>query len=207
MSQRERAVMSYSHRLLSLLGVFIAALGLFSSAARAQPQPVLLTVNISNPAQIKFTSTGAFPQINNNGSTPFSGILLVDLFTADFDMSSTVAPLTGNLATTGAVPFEVGFANGLAPRRNFNLFARPNTPGANDPSVYSTATPAFVGSSVADLSGFPPASLQAPGFIGNVLAGDFAPASPVIGTYLVILPEPTCAAALGITLIVRRRRD
>lgn len=199
--------MSYSHRVLSLLGVFIASLGLFSSAARAQPQPVLLTVNISNPAQIRFTTTGAFPQTNNNGSTPFSGILLVDLFTADFDMSSTVAPLNGNLATTGSVPFEVGFANGLAPRRDLNLLARPTTPGANDLSTYSTATPAFVGSSVLDLSGFAPAALQSVGFVGNVLAGDFAPASPVIGTYQVIVPEPACAAALGITFIGRRRRD
>lgn len=199
--------MSYCQRLLSLLGVCIAALSLFTSAARAQPQPVLLTVDISDPVQIRFTTTGAFPQINDSGSTPFGGILLVDLFTADFDMSSTVAPLTGNLASTGSVPFEVGFSNGLAPRRNFNLFTRPLTPGANDTTTYSMSAAAFVGSSVANLNGFPPASLQSPGFIGNVLAGDFAPASPVIGTYLVIVPEPACAAVFSITLLCRRRRD
>jgi hypothetical protein len=196
--------MSFSGRTASILGA--ALVGLLTSKATAQQQPILLTVNVADPAHVIFTTTGAFPQINDTTRTPFAGIYLMNVLAADYNMSSTTAPLAGTLAANGSIAFEVGINGGIpATTRHVNLFSRPDTAGANTPYSLSTSAPAFVGSSTWNLSGFPAATFQSPGFIGNLLVGD-ADVSPVLGSYVVIVPEPMSATLLGATILCGRRR-
>lgn len=198
--------MSYRIRWMSLLSVCATLLCFTVPGARAQLQPVLLTVNVANPTHVVITTTGALPQTNNNTTIPLEGILLTDLFTADLEMGFNTASLIGNLAATGSVRFEVGYSGtNQSNKKNINLFTESLSPGTDVPMTFSTTTPAFVGGSILDLSTFPAASFQAPGFVGDVRVGQTT-TSPVLGAYLVIVPEPSSATVLGVALFCRRRR-
>jgi hypothetical protein len=189
-------------------GILASLLAGWASAARGA---VVLVVDVSNPAAVTFTATGAFADINYNLPNAQFGVSLADFFTQPIPTNDTeVGTLphhdlaSGNLTPTGGgTPYYQWNGSDVGIRTKelwFDVFA--------DIPVYSTSAPAFTGSATIDLSSiayvfeagetFHTNHLTTPylpsvGSTGNVVVGPQASGYPAIGSYLVV-PEPSLAA-------------
>ena len=189
-----------------------AAFAFASSAAHAA---VLITINDSNPSAVTFTATG------NAGVTDASHTFAQGLGFANFfaaapptlglfpAITATSTSLTtgvdGTPNYTGAQSASFsGSATG-----DLSLFA-----ASGNTENFSTATPAFTGTATFNFAAstfFATNILPAAGTTGNLFsgAGGLFQANPVLlGTYQVVVPEPTSLAAIGLvgTTLLRRRR-
>lgn len=175
---------------------------LFSSSAYSQ---VLLLVDISNPANVTFTTTGlgAGAEASAQG---FLGVTLVGFFDAT---ASQGVLLTGDLLANGmtlayATASPWTYASGANSGTDLNLWR--SSSGIQD---FTTPAPAFTGTSSGDFS-LVEALLPGHGHSGFIYLGD-SPGSgaAILGTYAVV-PEPATAifAAVGGTVVLafRRRR-
>lgn len=160
---------------------------------------VILTIDISNPAAVRFAATGAHAQNDDIDSTDMlQGVLLLGVFSSDpgwnvpdyLDDSELYSP-------GGTFAYSDLYYDGL------DL----NITGTNlSTQDFSTSEPAFEGDAIVDFSAI--AHLLVPGRTGDILAGDMWDSTVVIGQYLII-PEPS-TSFLALTsvaaLTVRRRR-
>lgn len=185
-------------RVLSL----IAGLTL-GTMAQAQ---VLLTVDISNPANVTVTATGANAAVNDSSAQDFLGFTLIGFLTGD---SNALTGVGGTLEADGADgPYDQVFAldyaaGDLSAGPDLNLFVS----AGSGTQIFSTSSPAFTGVLAGNLSVFA-ALLPSSGHSGAIQVGG-GPSGSVLGTYTVV-PEPStfllATATWGISLIFRRRR-
>lgn len=166
---------------------------------------VLLTIDISNPAAVVITATGA-----NADAFAFAtggdGITLTGLFTAPvvFGMSgittgSTLQPSGQGLPFNTFMENDYGFSGSTV---DLNLFTL-NMGGSPAGPTFFTDAAAFTGSATLDLSA---ASFAALGATGQIMAArNFGTTS--IGQWLVV-PEPSTLllGVFGGAGLLRRRR-
>lgn len=160
----------------------------------------MILVDDSNPSAVTLTATTALSAANDSTTTSGDGILLLGLFTSNI----------------GSSPFGPALSDGLQPVLSgdlYNTWSGDHHSSASylDLGIYdnvgsttqtfSTSSQAFTGSMTIDLSsvGF---ALPAAGASGNILAGWSGHTGGELGTYLVVVPEPSVAApAAGLALI------
>ncbi len=180
----------------------IAAVASFAvvGTAAAQNLPVLLEIDISDPTAVTITSTGAAAVVDDASLDDFDGITLDLFFTAFNDVP--FSDVVGDLTVPGALAYDRFFdvSSGL----DLNLYN--NLASDALPQVFTTLSPAFTGSSFldVDLTGAP---FQADGYVGTINNG--LNNGPILGSYVVVVPEPANATALLGTaglLLVRRRK-
>lgn len=156
---------------------------------------VVLTVDVSTPAVVVITATGASPSTTVS-SDVFNGFTLSGFFTSDasgsWAGSALAAGLKGGNATIDYDTAQVDEASSVG------LFLG----GGSQPISFSIGSPAFTGSSAFDLSG---ASLLLPGAgsSGSLIVWDGAFNPVEIGTWQITpVPEPSAyAAVMGVSLI------
>lgn len=168
---------------------------------------IVIEVDVSDPTSVVFRATGAAPIISDSSAWALYGVTLKDLLTVDAMIFSTI---TGSLAAPNVVAYDELEANAnpgntpLADANDINLAVRNSHPNTLDFQQFSTGSPAFTGVSTANLSLY---SLQSPGFVGDVIAGNgvvsasVPPSNAVIGQYRVTataIPEPTPLKLLGV---------
>lgn len=172
---------------------------------------VILRIDITDPAQITFTATGANSENDDDQSFLSEGITLLDFFSvsvedpnvAFFESPSNLWSPGGNFAYTTLS--SSAFTN-AAPFVYDDLAIFGSGFSTQD---FSTNAPALTGSAVADLTAWA-AWIPAAGTVGNIRSGDgISFSGPQIGQYTVV-PEPSTAAlaAAGLLLAARfiRRR-
>lgn len=172
---------------------------------------VVLTIDISNPSAVVFTTVGNNSQsagdlfVNYNG-----GISLLGFFTANESIPSNLpVTLTGNwtaLGTSAAFTEMVTFVYGdpaVVSGIDLSIY-NVDANGDDDQNFLTTAAP-FTGSAIADLSAF--TNLPALGTTGNVNMGFMSSQGGVLGQWQIV-PEPSVAlaAAIGMMGFLRRRR-
>jgi hypothetical protein len=185
-----------------LFSAFLA-FALLCSKANAE---ILLTIDISNPANVTFSATNGHPDADFDLDASI-GFTLLGFLTND---EATSFDSTGTLSASGMIEpylslFTLDYAGGLyEPGRDLNLYANADAGTQN----FLTTAPAFSGSITFDLSEI--ASLfPSVGTTGTIQAGDGSTVGPVIGSYEVV-PEPAACilvGAAGMLLIFRRRRS
>lgn len=183
-----------------ILGL-ILGLGLLASS-RAQ---VILPVDVSNPGMVAFIATGAAPGADSTMNSA-DGFTLLGFLTSP--NSSTSAGISKGLKAPG---MSTGYFNFFAldyGAGTYEAGVDANLFGDDQPQVFSTAAPAFTGTTTFDLTAII-ALLPAVGHTGDIRAGDALSTGPVIGQYQVV-PEPASAIlatfAGGTLLFFRRRR-
>jgi hypothetical protein len=174
---------------------------------------VLLTIDVSNPSAVTFTSTTNVAGQNSVLTSNFDGFTVENFFTATEELNQETVVL-GNLTTTAGG----GYSYDILQTFNFDANDGVFGPG-NDLTIYSfttagaqifnTATRAFTGVATVDFSD-EASSLPAGGTVGQIYAGYLKSGNPqyvLIGQWTVI-PEPACALLLPLGLIplCRRRR-
>jgi hypothetical protein len=189
----------------------LAAACLLWAAASSQAAH-LLTVDISNPAAVVIAGTGEFPIANYDAvTTVLRPIRLDDFFTALANADNPTYSDVGSTLETfnGAGPLNSAMVRAAGDGQRLILRIFPSS--AED---FSTASPAFVGQAVFDMTGN--GGVDAPdvsgffrtmGHTGNVLAAD----GTVVGTYiLAAVPEPSAVGVAGglacLALAAWRRR-
>lgn len=177
--------------------VFACLLGAKSSAA------VVMTIDITNLAQVKFTATTAFAQVEEMDTDMLDGIVLVGVFSKNPGSGMPDEVMSSNLRSPGATVsfrefYDGGYAGGV-----LNL----NFAGTNlSTHEFETTRAAFTGSAVANFSAVAAGSLVV-GTTGNIWAGSALDGRVVIGQFLII-PEPGSAmlGVVGVGLAMLRRR-
>lgn len=190
---------------------------------------ILLIIDVTNPAQVKFTATNALSSGSSSQRIGYEGVTLHDLLQAGANIPNTSVvsnmvavsnlfptqspPLSGGIPTryTGIASFNYDANNGtLGPGNDLGLYQ--NGGGAtNDSQVFTTGLQAFNGESTWDLSAYT-SMLPGAGTTGNITSG-YLPVSSggghgvILGQYTVI-PEPSSIAlgALAASALVLRRR-
>lgn len=196
----------------------LLALGAGAFLAPSSGAAVLLIVDVSDPAAISITATGAAPSANDQGNDntwTFDGVDLLEFFTADAggDAGGSLGSAS-SLKPTGSVNIYNEwladfFSTDGGDFLDLNLYYNDFVP---DPQNFDTTQPAFSGSATLDLTDLV-ALLPAPGTSGLILAGYSDFAGPVIGEWTVV-PEvsPGMQAAVfglgaaGLLLLRRNRR-
>jgi len=199
----------YAARTVSgLLALTLAGFMSFAQAA------VILEIDISDPAAVTFTPTGAASEILVQ-ETAFNGITLLDFFTGN--TVTLDEPLdTGTIGVLnadggGRDPLSYIFAglfDGGWTLDDLNFYE----PFVDFDQLFTTTAAAVVGGAAHDLSGL--GLLPAMGTIGTVITGLPNAANPlVLGQWQVIdVNEPSTLGLLFIALAVfalqrRRRHD
>lgn len=132
------------------------------------PAIVLIQIDVSDPADVLFTATGAEPTRDETSQSGLSGISLVDFFTAT---SSGFYLLSGDFAAPDVPAFAfldtLDVENTVSPQpgRGLNFFAN-----SGDNMNFLTSNPAFTGSVAVDLSSVA-GNLPAAGTLGDVRPG------------------------------------
>lgn len=190
-----------------------AACCAFSSTTHAAN---VLTIDISNPAAVTFTSTPALSETNSSLNIGTDGFTIQNFFALTVLVpDSTLA--TGDLMPTGSTFVYAGMGtfsfeanNGtFAAGNDLSVFAN-GAPMAGS-QVFSTVTRAFNGTMVVDMSPYI-AALPAAGTTGTVYSGfrssGITGHGLVVGQYSVV-PEPNsiALALLGMTALARRKRS
>lgn len=168
-------------------------------AAASSKAAHLLTVDISNPAAVVIEGTGEFPIANYDGLTSVARPIRLDnFFTAIANADNPTYDDIGSTLETfnGAGPLTTALVRGAGDGQRLILRI-----GGSSAEDFSTASPAFVGQTVFDMTGNggvdgPDVSgfFRTMGHTGNVLAAD----GTVVGTYvLAAVPEPSELCVAG----------
>ena len=177
--------------------VFVCLLGARSSAA------VVMTIDITNLAQVKFTATTAFAQAEEMDTDMLDGIVLVGIFSKNPGSGVPEVVTSSNLRSPGATVsfrefYDGGYAGGVL---NLNF-------AGTDLSTheFETTQRAFTGTATANFSAVVAGSLVV-GKTGDIWAGSALDTRVVIGQFLII-PEPGSAmlGVAGVGLVMLRRR-
>ena len=179
--------------------------GLLALAAGPLHAAVLIQVDVSNPANVTFTATGAPAGVDDAGTFTYHGATLLTFFTAAADGDLDVV---GNLAPSGTTEsYDASFADDVSGSSvDLNLRAF----NGLDDQVFSTAAPAFTGTGTVDFTSLA-ALLPGPGASGQLMVGWSGYPGQVIGEWAVVPEVSTCAQAgvMGLALVgwlVWRRR-
>ncbi len=183
----------------------------------------MLTVDISDPAAVKITATGAFPSLANNSFSTGEGVTLVGLLSSAYSgpaAGGALRELSGpGLFASGSdtgdpsqayTTYWVGdFATGVGVSgKDVNLLSIYPDPQTQ---AFTLGGAAFFGEAFANFTG---ASFMAVGSTGEIwlsYMNNYAPLNLSIGQWQVV-PEPSslllvvAAAGAGIPLLVARRR-
>jgi MYXO-CTERM domain-containing protein len=188
-------------RLLPTLATAVSTAVMAAYAA----DPVLITVDVSNPAEVTFTATGQSPGITVTQNA-FVGMSLLDFWRSNVDYGSGSPGGEGLEAsgTAGAYTACVRYGTTL----NFYI-----TSGQGVDQKFAIGDPAFTGSATVNLSSIS-TLLPVAGSSGSLIAGD--PMMPEAGVQSIgrwqvsAVPEPheyALLAGLGLVgFAVWRRR-
>jgi hypothetical protein len=160
-------------------------------------QSLVVSINITNPANVTFTATGAFSSVNETRGQG-DGISFVGFFVASPTNNSA---FSGNLTPSGSLSaFNTNFVSSST---DLNLFG----PGGPN-MIFTTTTAAFTGVGFDDMS-YAIGNFAAPGTEGDIRTGfNSSNYGGIIGQYTVI-PEPDTAMLVGfvgLALMLRRRK-
>ena len=191
--------------IFSRLVVVLLGFGLGATVTQAAP-PILLQVDVSNPAAVTFTATSDFSYAVDSSFNLQEGIDLVSFFTAPLSGPGSTGTISGSLATPSypAYPYDYWSADdrsGSFNQVDLNLYRA--TEGLNNPQIFSTTANAFTGTSTINLSSqvaYLPSLL---GTTGNIVPG-WGSMEPytVIGQWQVVaIPEPTTLTLVGLGLL------
>jgi len=177
----------------TILALALAA-GLTSFAGNAKAQ--LLTINVSNPSAVTFTSTGNF------ASTSMAYSATQNLDFGNFFKS----PLSFNVSGTGNLYGDGGSSAFLSTLNGLGLDLYLKSPTSYS-GTFSTSSAAFTGTETFNLSG-QLSYLPTAGTTGAIYGS-----SGPIGTYQVVsaVPEPSTYAlfglgAIGLLMVLRRKK-
>lgn len=177
-------------------------------AAASVQGAVVLTIDISNPSSVVFTSVANNSLIAGNLVVDFGGgISLRNFFTQNESILAGLA-IGGDWKSRGAnSPFDemVTFVfNNAAIVAGVDLSIYHSVLSADDQNLLATEAP-FTGSSVVNMAGL--TYLPDVGTTGDVHLGYLASQGGVIGQWEVI-PEPSAGllGMLGTVVLLRRRR-
>jgi len=178
--------------------VFACLLGAKSSAA------VVMTIDITNLAQVKFTATTEFAQNEEMDTDMLDGIVLVGVFSKNPGTGVPDEVTSSSLRSPGATVSFREFYDGSYAGGALNL----NFTGTNlSTHDFETTRRAFTGTAVANFSAVAAGALVV-GTTGNIWAGSALDGRVVVGQFLII-PEAG-SSVLGMvglaSLIIRRRR-
>ena len=178
--------------------VFACLLGAKSPAA------VVMTIDITNLAQVKFTATTAFAQAEEMNTDMLDGIVLVGVFSKNPGSGVPEVVTSSNLRSPGATVsfrefYDGGYAGGV-----LNLNFAGTDLSTHD---FEVTKRAFTGTATANFSAVAAGSLVV-GKTGDIWAGSALDGRVVIGQFLII-PEPGSAmlgvAGVGLVMVRRRR--
>lgn len=169
--------------LIAVASATLASLG--SNAA------VVLNVNVSDPANLVITATGAASSISDTALLA-SGVTLKDFFTATMSQFGSFA---GNLSVVGSgFPFD-NWSFDSTIGTGLNLYSTQGTTY----SVTLGVSP-FSGEGSTDFTAWV-ASLPVSGATGDVLIGESSAGANIIGQWVAV-PEPSSyGIAAGVALI------
>ena len=184
--------------------VALALLGLTVSAGRAA---VILVIDITDPANVTFTATGAHAENDDPDTWLMYGFTLTGFFDSSvedwdihyFDESDLYSP-EGNFEYTDFTSIDFSGGSNYV---DLNIFGS----GFSEQG-FSTTAPAFTGSAVADLRGWI-AQIMGGGTVGSIYTDSEEQYGILIGEYQIV-PEPTTMMAvllgLGVMGMWQRRR-
>jgi hypothetical protein len=195
------------HHSLGKWAVAIAvSFTLASMSCFAVNSPYLITIDVSNPANVTLTATGINALANTTGQTAEDGVDLLGFFSQDAG-SISINPLSAQeLAGAGLSPYEY-FTPDNRSSAGGGFFDLNLISASGDPENFSTSLPAFTGTSTFNLGylDLPSSALPATGSQGDILAGDSENPGQVIGEWEVEpAPEPGILGifALGTLIVV-----
>ncbi|MEM8836324.1 MAG: hypothetical protein AAGD00_10960 [Planctomycetota bacterium] len=184
----------------------LAVLTFTGSALANGSAHILLTVDVSDPSAVRITATGDVSLLNDSSDTLAAGVTLANLFTTDLQVSPAIQPLpTGDLSPSGSSGVFDRITNtfGGLTDRDLNLFST-SANGGQDSLMFDTATAAFTGELLADLTG---GTFGPIGTTGDIFVGDTTPpgSGAIIGFYQIV-PSPGSAAMLALAGLAATRR-
>ena len=184
--------------LSSCLLVLVLAVGLFAVASPAAAQGYLIEIDLSNSSAVQFIATGNDATSNDSSQYNFSGVDLMNFFTAS--VVSGGGSVAGSLTPVGTTASY----NKWSPD---NLLNGPNNVDLNlyvtsapQLQTFSTSGPAFTGTATVDLSSLL-AYFSSSADSGPIYSG-YSASSPLgqqIGEW-VILPVPEPSVGMQLTL-------
>lgn len=184
-------------RHLLFLACLLGLVGL--PAARAD---YLVTIDITNPAAVVFTATGAAPTANGSGVPGIGGIDFLQFFITPISgfVMGDVTPSTFATYLDSSYPF-LNWNTDSYSGSNVDLNFYSQKPSSQS---FNTADPAFVGAGTVNFTAYA-SYLPSAGATGQITNGNSGNASgpsrplTVIGTYQVV-PEPSTWALLALGL-------
>jgi hypothetical protein len=150
-------------------------------------------VDVSNPANVTFTATGAPAAVADTGTFTYDGATLLKFFPVaadpalDLDVGGDLTPNGTTQRYDASFPDDV---SGSSVDLNLRAFS------GLDGQVFSTSAPAFTGAGTVDFSSLA-GPLPVPGTTGQIMAGWSEEPGQVIGEWAVV-PEVTPWAQAGV---------
>jgi len=192
-------------RSLGLIGVLVAAFG--GSAYAFAVEPVLLTIDLTDPCNAVITATGAFSSTDDSSTVEGAGVDLNNFLVFSPEGSSTSSSY-GSLTPSGAETSydTVGLDNASGSWVDLNLYV---SGGSVETQSFSSTSSAFTGTWTVDLSQYV-GELPSVGTTGNIMAGFSRTEGSTIGLWeIVSVPEPSqygLYAFLGFAALIGWRR-
>lgn len=167
---------------------------------------VILIIDISNPAEITFTATGAHAENDDTlGTWASEGITLLEFFSFSIDIGMEFFDETNLRSPEGDFALTEFTSIDMEEFGSNYIHLNISGSGLADEQGFNTEEPALYGMAVADFSAW--ISQVKLGF-GDVMAGDNSYGNIIIGQYQVV-PEPVTTALLisgGAMVFASRRR-
>ncbi|MFN0066517.1 MAG: hypothetical protein ACKVYV_02675 [Limisphaerales bacterium] len=167
--------------------------GLLALVAGPLHAAVLIQVDVSNPANVTFTATGAAAGVDDASTFTYDGATLLGFFPAAADPGLDL-DVGGNLTPNGTTQrYDASFpddVSGSSVDLNLRAFS-----GLDD-QAFSTSAPAFTGVGTVDFTSLA-GPLPEPGMTGQIMAGWSGEPGQVIGEWAVV-PEVAPVAQAGV---------